>query len=220
MSGFEFHLRCHACELISPTYPFRFDPTVRPTHAVLPVIDRAGKRFDVALIEVSGTLAAPALTALAAASSSADRTICVPHIHAEAPWIEPAVTCPRCGADAVRAALGGPPRAVPVVESVDRIIGESRDLEPGTARAWMLGARAQVTARRHGGPDDPHDARTCDWRVARPEGVGAAASEVVAVVAALTAALERYGSRVEPRRALRAFTDLVEHRAADEPLPR
>lgn len=220
MSGFEFHLRCHGCELISRAYPFRFDQTVRPTHAVLPVIDRARKCFDVALIEVSGTLAASALAALAAASSSADRTICVPHMHAEAPWLEPAVVCPRCGADAVRVVLGGPPRAVPVVESVDRIIGDSRAQEPGTARAWMLGASAQVTARRHGGPGDPHDARTCDWRIARPEGVAAAASEVVAVVAALTAALERCGSRVEPRRALRAFTDLVEQRAADEVPPR
>jgi len=108
---------------------------------------------------------------------------------------------------------------VPVVESVDHLIRESRELEPGTARAWTLGARAQVSARRSGGPDDPHDARTYDWRVTRPAGIAASESEVGAVVAALTAALERTGSSVEPRPARRAFTDLVEHRAADEPLP-
>lgn len=217
MSGFEFHLRCDACELTSPTYPFRFDRVVRPDRAILPVVDRADKRFDTARIEVPGILETPELTELAAAFSSADRTICVPHMHAEAPRIEPHVTCPRCGADAVRAMHGHPPRIPPVVEAIEPIVRESRELVPGTAREWMLGSRARIYARRSGGSGDAHDATTYDWKVTRPDGVAAAESGVASVVAALTAALEQCGSTVEPPRVRRAFTDLVEHRAADEP---
>jgi hypothetical protein len=215
MSGFEFHLRCRVCGLVSPLYPFRFDRDVRPAEVMLPAADRSTQRFELARFPSTVVRPDVDLAAVAAANSSATRALAVPHLGPDGPYLEPAVACPRCGADAVDAAFGAGPHDVPVAASVAAVIADSHQVEPGETGRWRLAARAAIEARRYGGPDDDDDASLYSWRVSRLDDSDAARADLDAVVDELFEALERQGGVVAPPRRRKAFAEVRERRTQD-----
>lgn len=215
MSGFEFHLRCRACGLMSPLYPFRFDREVRPEAVVLPAADHVAQRFELVRFPLTVAQSEVDLPALAAANASASRALGVPHLGSDGPYLEPAMACPRCGAHAVDPAFGGGAQPIPVAPSVAAMVEDSRQVEPGDTGRWTLGAGASIEARRYGGPDDDDDASVYGWRVTRTGGSDPAAAALDGVLDELLEALARQGSVVAPPRRRKAIIEFRERRAEE-----
>ena len=99
MSGFEFHLVCSDCGLTSPTYPWRYDRVVEPESLELPAADRLRQAFEQVSIAIEHKLDTAEVEELAAAHSSADVMVYVPHFgEKEGVSLKPAPVCPRCRA--------------------------------------------------------------------------------------------------------------------------
>lgn len=196
MSGFDFHVTCTNCGLTSMTYPFRHAGSAAVPSLVLPSVDRAHHVFGAATIPSSERLAEPALAAAAAARSTPEVTVCVPHFANGAVTLQPDVACPRCGEPALEGRFGSVPTVVPVVAALSELVDRTRNLESGGAITLALAApRATVICMRS------DDGASYRWHVERIKG-----SQIEPIVTGLVALLVARGSSCSEPRTQRAFT--------------
>ena len=199
MSGFEFYVACGHCGLSSPTCRWRYDHTVEPEHLVLPATNRSRQTFEQVSIPIEHELDAAQMAELAAAQSTGDVTVYVPHFGEEPGVVlKPAPVCPRCGSGSVAATLGHnsePPRTV---ATVDEAIGASRSLADGALLEVHLTEPPAVFRCQR----DCESGRVVfAWHVHR---IGTA--NVAPIAEGLIAKLTALGSTCDEPTRLRAFT--------------
>jgi hypothetical protein len=201
VSGFHFYIVCNACGLTSPGYPFRYDSVVAPTQVVLPAANRRSATFERVAIPVTDRLDDGALARLAAEHSSAEVTVCVP-MPGRAIVLQPAIACPRCQRAEIECRYGQPSRPERLVESLDEVIDQTREIPLGAYAAFAMPSRAVLfnCTRRL-------DERGLEirWHVERRGDV-----DIAPIVDELVDRLARRGSTCSAPQRMRAFTRFEE----------
>jgi hypothetical protein len=203
MSGLEFHLQCSSCGLTSPTYPFRYDRVVEPTTVVLPVADRVHATFERVSISIEEKPDEAELAALAAARSTSDITVFVPHFGDDEDdvMLVPAAACPRCGNEPIAGRFGHLPQVALAIDDLAQAIDASRaDRRGGSLSFRLKSPAAGIRCMRSA------DDGSVDWYVDRMD-----ATDVGRLVEELRAKLIERGSRCDAAARFRAFARFREH---------
>lgn len=135
MSGFEFHLVCPNCELLSPTYP----PGGRALFSnllELPVANHLNQRFET-LAYPRSLLQQKQQTAhdLVVSLSGAQHQISTPQADLLKPKLKPPLSCPRCQHPVTEGQAGH--GRTSVFESAEAVAAQANRMAPYTQACWV-----------------------------------------------------------------------------------
>lgn len=136
MSGFEYHIRCPRCGLVSPMARFGGSLGKSSETELLAASSETGV-FEVVKIQLDARSQTLPLSQLALAHSNVHRRLTSPVPTETGLRLDPEIACPRCGTRLIEAVWGGPETPTIELGSLDETIAVAHGLRPGEERRFV-----------------------------------------------------------------------------------